>query len=175
MTTKYPMPEPLSHHELRIAHAVGAEIEAIYDIDWVYTSTPLWDKNTEYRIKPDCQYAIAKIAELGGDEMADIYLAWLNGAEIGVDDESLSCYPTNDLDDQFQHFISLLKDSKRYGKVLYLKKKKVKQVLWVGKGCFDGTLEEWCDVGNVPVNTDLMDNLDTVWHKVPSCNREVEV
>ena len=168
MTTKYPMPEPLSHHELRIAHAVGAEIEAIYDIDWVYTSTPLWDKNTEYRIKPDCQYAIAKIAELGGDEMADVYQAWLNGAEIGVDDESLSCYSTNDVDDQFQHFISLLKDSKRYGKVLCLKKKKVKQVMWV---CTSDTHK---NINEVIWLHERLNIASDYWHRVPSCTREVE-
>ena len=185
--SKYKMPEPHEQRELMIAQSNGAIIEEKNGKDWMYKRCVAWWLNHDRRIQPNCQYALSKIAELGGDEMVEIYQAWLDGAEIGIDDEVLCCYPTNDIDDQFEHFISLLKDSKRYGKVLCLKKKKFKQVLWVlSSNVRDGSkiVENvgWCKEGEKPIDNinspiDTLNGTNSVyyWHKVPTATREVEV
>jgi len=174
MKTKYPTPKPHVHAELIKAWADGALIKYYSDFTKCYSPThannPCWSEYTNYCIDPHCNYAKAKIAELGGNDMVELYLYWLDGGEITTESHSsLSCYPTNkDIDDVFTHFKSLLKDSQRYGTKLCKKKRMVKQVLWVTFP--DGCDESWAETSWLPVEQCHSKN----WHKVPSCTREIE-
>ena len=125
MTTKYPMPEPRSHHELRIAHSMGATIEGreSNQCGWSERNYGVFGlTRIEIRIKPDCQYALAKIAELGGDEMADVYKAWLDGAE--VEDNEVLFRLSEDPFNRFMYYLNEVPNAKHH---LHLKKKKVKR------------------------------------------------
>jgi len=96
MKSKYAMPEPHVHSEVTKAWADGAIIEelilpTIYNnltaCEWMETESPdFCEEGVEFRVNPTCDYALAKIAELGGDEMVELYLHLLNGGELEIKD-----------------------------------------------------------------------------------------
>ena len=172
MKTKYPTPKLHVHAELIKAWADDYKcIEIDYGSGWYSRYSPDFDDvGIKFRIKPNSNYAKTKIAELGGDDMVELYLYWVEGGEISVKhNTSLSCYPSNkDIDDLFTHFMSLLKDAKKFGTELCKKKRMVKQVLCVR--IEEGLEIETKWVSNKP---DFVPP-GRAWHKVPSCTREVE-
>ena len=118
------------------------------------------------RIKPDCEYAIEKIRELGGDQKAELYQYWLDGGEIkwyvggGVLETTP---PSSKMSDPFQTMVSLL----TCGFKCLKKKQLVKQVLWVLLD--DGKVHStWFDESETEAECYL-----GTWHKVPTCTREV--
>ena len=177
MKTKYPMPKPHVHAELIKAFADGAKIEqkSKYDNFWEISLRPLWvDNNMEFRIEPYQPYTLAKIAELGGDCMVELYLYWLNGGEIeyatGKDNQIwLSFSNVSKTNDPYKNFEYLTLNHKFTSRK---KKRMVKQVLWIVtyehpnivKDCF--FLNEDVEPKSFPEGY--------TEHKVPSCTREVE-
>ena len=167
MTTKYPMPEPHVHAELMIAKANKAVIQGQnYNSDkWLIESTPKWFEDRIYRIDPTCDYAKAKIAELGGDYVVELYLYWLDGGELEFFDSMTYLQLNKAIDDPFIDFIYFLEN---YGHIVRKKKRIVKQVLWV---------HEWSGENHMHDCKWLSEDLcceSYGWHKVPSCIREIE-
>jgi len=170
MTTKYPMPKPHVHAELIKAYADGAVIEEFaYDI-YLTCGEPSWMEASPHRVKPTCDYALAKIAELGGDDMVELYLYWLDGGEI---ETNRFCHNWTLLelgDDPFKEFYFHLPHN--IDITIRKKKRMVKQVLWIVtyehpnivKDCF--FLNEDVEPKSFPEGY--------TEHKVPSCTREVE-
>jgi len=164
MTTKHPMPEPHVHAELMMAKAEGAVIE--YEIGGVYVlaNNPMWYEDATYRIDPTCDYAKAKIAELGGDDMVELYIYWLDGGEVCSISNGAKVTLGSDSDNPFSLFYEVIKDNE-----VIKKKRMVKQVLWV-----DTRLEKGKHMHHLWRNIEKGAPRHAYWHKVPSCTREVE-
>ena len=168
MTTKYQMPEPHVHAELIKAWADGAVIHYESDMSGCWETTngdPSFSPGDKYRISPICEYSIAKIAELGGDDIVDLYLYWLDGGELEFECQSNVFAPLKGLEDPFKNFAALLELNPTIRK----KKRMVKQVMWVIP-CVnaDGESEAhaiWIE--GKPNNCK--------WHKVPTLTREIEL
>lgn len=97
MTTKYPMPKPHVYHDLMVAKADGAVILYLNPNNRLMTNPPQqtkfkidnfpqWHPSFLYIIDPKCDYALTKIAELGGDDMVELYLCWLDGGATEDED-----------------------------------------------------------------------------------------
>jgi len=184
MTTKYPMPEPHPQAELIKAKADGAVIqERLRSGEWVLISNTEWDEALNYRIDPTCDYSIAKIAELGGDHMVDLYMYWLYGGELELE---FCKKVTNALlagEDPFEDFVSYIKNFNTIRK----KKRMVTKTLWVcSKSYMNGENsyrpEVFTDKNHVSqddiIEAGYADHRDMgrqKWYKVPDCTREVEV
>ena len=180
MSLKYEMPEPHVHAELIKAWAEGAVIEGASKCKLIWrepnhdTMASIiegdWDNATGwlFRIHPTCDYALAKIAELGGDDMVEKYLYWLDGGELVSHFCKSTQYTPQPHQDPFKEFMQLLSNYDHFTK----KKRMVKEVLWVVtyehpnivKDCF--FLDEGVEPSSFPTGY--------TEHKVPSCTREVE-
>ena len=128
------MPEPHVHAELIKAWADGAVIGVENSKDnWTRLTfnDPSWYVGKKYRVDPTCDYALAKIAWLGGDDMVELYLYWLDGGRVELQNSLDNWVPiasSDSYEDPFNYFCGYLDyaDSK-----LRKKKRMVKQVLWV--------------------------------------------
>jgi len=172
MKAKYKMPKPLVHNELIHAFADGALIEELlFDGVWEENKYPDWKEDIKYRIDPRCNYALAKIAELGCDEAVELYLYWLDGGELELFDAYstknswLQLYsPENDPFSEFMHELKVTE------KPIRKKKRKIKQVLWVVTYEHSDIVKDsfFLDEGIEP------DNLPYIYscHKVPTCTRD---
>ena len=161
------------HAELIKAWADGAVIQQRINNEWVnignYTT---WADSDVYRIQSNCEYAISKIREIGGDEAAELYEYWLGGVVIEVRN---NCYigtstPFSEIevtDDPFQYFKIFLK-----GHQLRKKKQTVKEVLWVSSNVTMCIQAFWHREGLNP-NSEIPGR-PAQWHKVPTLTREVE-
>ncbi|CAN8141434.1 hypothetical protein THIOSC15_2930021 [uncultured Thiomicrorhabdus sp.] len=180
MSNEYPMPKPHLHAELIKAWADGAVIQARqdYNYSW-YTPIPFnLFKSTTYRTDPTCDYAKAKIAELGGDDMVELYLHWLDGGELISHFCKSQHYTPQPYKDPFKEFIHILENYDDITK----KKRMVKQVLWIGRCIYaspTNTIETWVDE-SIDVEAEEWSKFmktgskKYIWHKVPSCTRDVE-
>jgi len=170
MTTKYPMPEPHVHAELIKAWADGAVIQryAYSHKEWIIKNSQDWNDKAKFRIDPTCDYAIAKIAELGGDHMVDPYMYWLYGGELetkAVNDTWKDADFCNEFDDDpFKQFQEL---HMYWDGNIRKKKRMVKQVLWV-------RLEDEFQIETKWLEASLSISEPTCWHEVTTCTREVE-
>lgn len=169
MTTKYKMPEPHPHAKLVKAWAEGAVIQ--YHKSEVWVKMPcmynIFYEDIPLRIKPTCDYALAKIAELGGDDMVELYLYWLDGGEL--QSKTITGYWIDtefweSLDqDPFEQFKELLR---YYGTEIRKKKRMVTVVTWVCIEPMGALSKDDFEEGITPKGK--------YWHKVPSTAREVE-
>lgn len=155
------------HAELIHAWADGALIQFYSDLhsEWMncFGSILTWDTNLNYRIKPNSNYAKAKIAELGGDDLVELYLYWLDGGEIEFKCQSNVFAPLKGIDNPFINFTTLLE----FGGNIRKKKRTVKQVLWIKANHTSYICRKWVDI-DYGIS-------DSEWHKVPTCTREIEV
>lgn len=169
------------HAELIKAYADGAEIE-VKSYGGVFVPVkngcsmtnfkmPVFTESNEYRIKPDCEYAIEEIRKLGGDKAVKLYTYWLKGGELEIIPDDHSVYipliPSRDFANPFGTF----KHELEFGIKFRKKKRTVKQVLWV-KVCG----EQGVNYGWKHYTDSFAGCIDEeLWHKVPTCTREIEV
>jgi hypothetical protein len=162
------------HAELIKAWADGAIIQNQSELYGVITlKSPAWNHSYKYRIKPDCEYAIEKIRELGGDEAVSLYKYLLNGGKIECKAQNGAWFELVDVNDPFHEFSSVLEMQ-----ATLRKKKHTVKHLWVNfapinsnQGYkFPETYCTWCDDDKAPEQIGTQD-----WHKVPTCTREVEI
>ena len=70
---------PEKWRELAHAWVDGAVIKVkISDYNWHLCDRPMWEEESDYRIDPKCDYALANIPE----KHREVYLAWCDGAQI---------------------------------------------------------------------------------------------
>lgn len=190
MTTKYPIPTPHVHAEAIKAWADGATLmyKNLSDESYIAIGNPTFYAHASYIVNPTCSYALAKIAELSGDNITNLYTYWLDGGEINCSTylnptPRTYCSPKPD-QDPFNEFVNLLSNYSNITK----KKRTVKQVLWVYADCFldhnerSFRPEAWVNEDCRITSSDFCGyeqsykmNQYNNWHKVPSCTKEVEV
>lgn len=131
-----------------------------------------FSESNDYRIAPDCDYAIEKIREVGGDEAVELYHHFLvDASNLEIYDnysESVTWlqmeYPEDDPFSEFLHEWAVSN-----GKIRK-KKQTVKQVLWVYYSKNGGDMT--CPMLWVIKGDDIQSDC---WHKVPTCTREVDL
>lgn len=165
--SKYSKPLQRKHAGLIKEWANGAEIESIDEDSYLVIKIPTFSQLFDYRIKPTCDYALAKIAEIGGDDMTELYLYWLDGGEVEYEDidgwKELASIGTPSVQNSPYNFFLLHLD-------MGIRKKEriIKQVLIIYCYSVDSAdtpaVRRWHTEG---------DKLPYGWYKVPSMTREV--
>lgn len=158
------------HANLIKAWADGAEIQLIVSGEFVDYDRPSFDKHCQYRIKPDCQYAIEKVHQLGGDESVSLYVFWLNGGMLLDQCTGHKFVLAEVTYDPFASFMEWKMSGQNITKLI----ETIKQVLWVNDSNAlltpsgrNASYADWFNEDEKPLHPN--------WHIVPTCTRELEV
>lgn len=140
---------------------------------------PEFHKKCEYRIKPDCEYALFKVEQAGGRSLLRSYSHWISGGKMDyMQGGSASLFSLSD--DPFMHFINADKCG-----TFRVREDVVKKTLWVYKKLItseDGFvfrpevwLKEGEDMSIVLEKSGYGSTLKSEWYKVSGLSIAVGV